>query len=76
LIKQVVILAWNPAFALFADSATGNQAVEMKMGLEVLIPGMQKGHKSQFSPELVFTKFKKTLRDGFKEDVEHHGFVL
>ena len=46
------------------------------MGLELLIPGMQKGHKSQFSPELVFTIFKKTLRDGFKEDVEHHGFVL
>jgi hypothetical protein len=71
-----VILAWNPLFALFAHSASGNEAVEMKMGLELLIPGMQDGHKSQFAAKVVFTELKQSLRDGFKEDVEHEGFVL
>jgi hypothetical protein len=48
----------------------------MEMGLEDLIPGMQNGHKAQFSPQLVLSEFYEGFRGGFKEDIEHHGFVL
>ena len=40
LVEQVAILARDPAFALCAQGTTGYQAVQMKVGLELLIPGM------------------------------------
>jgi hypothetical protein len=48
----------------------------MNMGLELLIPGMQHSHKAWFPPEFIFTERYQCLRDGLKEDGEHHGFVL
>jgi hypothetical protein len=47
----------------------------MKMGLELLIPGMQDGHKTQFATHLVYPEFQQGFRDSLKEDVEHEGFV-
>ena len=47
----------------------------MEMGLELLIPGMQNGHKAQFAADVAFTKLQQGFRDGFKEDIEHEGFV-
>ena len=47
----------------------------MEMGLEPLIPGMQNGYKAQFAAKVVFPELQQGLRDGFKEDVEHEGFV-
>jgi hypothetical protein len=48
----------------------------MKMGLQLLIPGMQNSHKAQFATHVAFSKVKQGFRAGFKEDVEHKGFVL
>jgi hypothetical protein len=48
----------------------------MEMGLKLLIPGMENSHKARFSAELVFTEPYQCLRDGFKEDIEHDGFVF
>jgi len=56
LVKEVVTLARDPPFALFIDSASCNEAVEVNMGLEQLIPGMQYGHKTQFTTKLIFPK--------------------
>ena len=75
MIKQVGMLAGDPSFALCTQGASGNEAVEMNMGLELLIPGMQDGHKAQFAAKLLFTKSCQGLRDGLKQDGEHHGFV-
>jgi len=48
----------------------------MKMGLKLLIPGMQYGHEAQFSTEFVPAESEQSLSDGFKQDGEHHGFVF
>jgi hypothetical protein len=48
----------------------------MNMGLELLIPGMQHSYKARFAPEFMFTEGYHCLRDGLKEDGEHHGFVF
>jgi hypothetical protein len=40
LVEQIVLFAWNPAFALFAQGTSGYQTVQMEMGFELLIPGM------------------------------------
>ncbi len=45
------------------------------MGIEGLVPGVQDGHKAQFSTKLVLAEAKQGPGDGLKQDVEHHGLV-
>lgn len=47
LVKEIVILARDPAFALCAQGAPRYQAVQMEVGFELLIPGMQDSDKTQ-----------------------------
>ena len=42
----------------------------MKMGLDLLVPGMQNSHKAQFAADIFFTKLQQGFGDGFKEDIE------
>ena len=76
LIKQIVVLAWDPTFGFFTHSAAGNQAVQMEMGPEPLIPGVQNSHKAGFSTQLVLSKLEQGFGYGFKQDVEHDRFVF
>jgi hypothetical protein len=50
--------------------------VEVKMGSEQLIPGVQYGHETQFTTELVFPELEEGLRGSLKEGGEHHRFVI
>ena len=47
LVEQIVLFAWNPAFALCAQGTSGYQAVQMEVSFELLIPGMQDSDKAQ-----------------------------
>ena len=47
LVEQVVLFARNPAFVLCAQGAPRYQAVQMEVGFELLIPGMQDSDKAQ-----------------------------
>jgi hypothetical protein len=40
LVEEIGLFAGDPAFALCAQGTAGYQAVEMKVGFELLIPGM------------------------------------
>ena len=46
------------------------------MGLELLIPGMQHTDKTYFSSQFLFPKSDQRMRYGFKQHIEHEGFVL
>ena len=48
----------------------------MKMGLELLIPGMQHADKTYFSSQFLFPKSDQCLGYGLKQHIEHEGFVL
>jgi hypothetical protein len=48
----------------------------MKVGFELLIPGMQDSDKAQSPAQFLSPKLDQGLRDGFEEEIEHHGFVL
>jgi hypothetical protein len=48
----------------------------MKVRFELLIPGMQDSDKAQGPAQFLLTKLDQGFRDGFEEEVEHHGFVL
>ena len=76
LIEQVGILARNPAFALGAQGAPRDQAVQMKVVFEELIPGMQDSDKAQGPTQFLPPKLDQGLRDGFEEEGEHHRFIL
>jgi len=76
LIEQVGILARNPAFALGAQGAPRDQAVQMKVRFELLIPGMQDSDKAQGAAQFLPPKLDQGFRDGFEKEVKHHGFVL
>jgi hypothetical protein len=76
LVEQVGIFARDPAVALCAQGPSGDQAVQMKVGFELLIPGMQDSDKAQSPAQFLSPKLDQGLRDGFEEEIEHHGFVL
>ena len=48
----------------------------MEMGIELLIPCMQRGNKARFPAERVLTELQKRPGHGLEQDREHHLFVL
>jgi hypothetical protein len=76
LVEQVILFARDPAFALCAQSAAGDQTVQMKVRFELLIPGMQDSDKAQGPAQFLPPKLDQGFRDGFEKEVKHHGFVL
>ena len=46
------------------------------MCLEPLIPGMQHADKTYFSSQFLFPKSDQCFSDGFKQHIEHEGFIL
>jgi hypothetical protein len=50
--------------------------VQVEVRFELLIPGMQDSDKAQGPTQLLSPKLDQGLRDGFEENIEHHGFVL
>lgn len=76
LVEQIVLLAWDPAFALRAQSTSRYQAVQMEVGFELLIPGMQDSDKAQSPSQFFLPKLDQGLGDGFEEEAKHHRFVL
>ena len=76
LVKKVVVFAWDPSLGFRTQGSPGNEAVKMKMGLELLIPGMQNAQETYFSSKFPFPKSDQCFRYGFKQDIEHEGFIF
>jgi len=66
LVEQIVLFACNPAFALCAQGTSGDQAVQMKVRFELLIPGMQDSDKAQGAAQFLPPKLDQGFRDGFE----------
>jgi len=76
LVEQIVLFTRDPAFALCAQGPSGDEAVEMEVRFELLIPGMQDSDKAQGAAQFLPCKLDQGFRDGFEKEVKHHGFVL
>lgn len=61
LVEQIVLFAWNPAFALCAQGTSGDQAVQMEVRFELLIPGMQDSDKAQGPTQFILPKLDQGL---------------
>ena len=49
-----------PLLPIPCHDPSGNQAMEMKVEIELLVPGMQDGNESQFAAQSVFGVVAKT----------------
>lgn len=65
--KEEIFGGRNPTVASVGQDAGGDEAVEMKMGLKLLVPGVEQGDKSGFAAEVVVAECEKCLSGGIEE---------
>jgi hypothetical protein len=77
-VEQVVFPARLPLLPIPGHGPSGNQAMEMEVRIELLVPGMQNGDESHLSAQAVSgvtAEAQEGCGDGVKEDREH-GFLI
>jgi len=77
-IEQVVFLARLPLLPTLDHGPSGNQAMEVEVGIELLVPGMQDGDESHVSAQSisgVTTKAQESFGYGVKQDREHSFLI-
>ncbi len=73
--EQEVFAGGDPAVLIEKEHSFWEQAVEMEVGLELLVPGMQDEGETRGSLKVSLSKFQKGLGDGLKQEVEQDSFV-
>jgi hypothetical protein len=76
LVKKIVAVECDPPVAVFCHNVPGHQAVQVKMGLKLLVPGVQDGPKSRGAAEFIFTKAQERLGSGGKQADEHEFLMI
>ena len=68
----------DPACVILSETAGGNDAVDMRMKLQALIPAMQHAEEADLGTEMpwIASDFKQGLCAGMKEQVVDEPFVL
>src|SRR5579862_4781461 len=68
--KEAGLFAADPAGALERDSAAGHDAVQVRMQMQVLTPGVKHGEKADRGSEesRIGSGFKQSLRRGAKQN--------
>ena len=68
----------NPAGVIERESAGGDNAMDMRMKLELLVPGMQHAEEADLSPEMggVASDFEQSFCAGTKQQTIDYFFVL
>jgi hypothetical protein len=56
--------------------STRDNAMKVEMGIEFLIPGMEKGNETSFTAQVIFTEGEQGLRNRFEEDSKELFFVI
>jgi hypothetical protein len=71
-------MRWNPAGVIERQPAGGNNAVDMRMKLELLVPGVEHTEKADLSSEMsgVASDFEKSFCAGTKQQTIDQFFVL
>ena len=68
--KEEIPGGMDEATAAVGQDPRRDEAMEMEMGVESLVPGVQDGHESKLAPEIVLAEGLEGLSDGFKQAVE------
>src|SRR5436853_3673308 len=76
--EEEVRTGLKPAGVIERESTGGNNAVDMGMKLELLVPGVKHAEEADFGPEMsgVTSDFEKSFCTGTKQQTIDHPFVL
>ena len=73
--EQEVVARGDPAVLMERKHPLWKNTVEVKMGLQLLIPGMQDQDKAWGSLKVSLGKFEKGPGDGLKQELEEESLV-
>jgi hypothetical protein len=75
--EQETVAGGNPPFAIFTEPPARYYEVQMVMGIELLIPGVQYGSKTDLSPQALIVpgKLEQGPGGGLKEEIEDEFLV-
>ena len=73
--EQEVVARGDPAVLIERKHSFWKNTVEVKMGLQLLIPGMQNQGKAWGSLKTSLGKFQQGLGNGLKQELEEQFFV-
>ena len=73
--EQEVIAGGDPAVLIDREHSFWEQAMEVKVVSELLVPGMQDEGKTRSSLKVILSKFQEGLGDGLKQEFEEQFFV-
>src|SRR3972149_7518740 len=77
--KEEVVAGGSPACAAFAERAAGDEAMEVDVEAQLLVPGMQEGDEADLPAQAmlrVAAESLERLRDGSEEHVEEDFLVV
>jgi len=74
-VEEKALSTGYPPCSVWRQDATGDDAVDMEMGSESLVPGMEDGREAHFSSEVVVAELLEGLRHRLKQELEDHVFV-
>jgi len=76
--KKEVRTGSNPAGVIERESAGGDNAVDMGMKLELLVPGVKHAEEADLGPEMsgVASDLEKSFCTGTKQQTIDHFLVL
>ena len=75
-VEQEVVTGGNPATVVKRQGAPWDQTMEVEMGTQRLIPGVEHGQKSQLAAQVSAPKIQQRLGDGVKQERESKTFLL
>ena len=68
-------LGRRPARPVIGERTTGHQSVEMEVGLQHLIPGMEDHDGAELAAQVLTAKLEESFTGGAKEQAEQETFV-
>jgi hypothetical protein len=73
--EEKLRVGWHPARPILGERPTGHQRVEMEVGLQHLIPGMEDHDGTELAAQVLTAKLEEGITSGAKEQAEQEPFV-
>ena len=73
--EEKLRVGWYPARPILGERSAGHERVEMEVGLEPLIPGMEDHGSAELATQVLPTKLEKCGTGGTKEQAKQEPFI-
>ena len=65
----------HPVGAVLGQRSSGHEAVEVEVGIERLVPGVQHQRRAELATQVVLAKLEERLADGAEQQGQQETFV-